>query len=223
MKILIIADIHGEIEILSKFIEKIRGQEFDLVICPGDFTDMFNIPEGYSQIDMAEIIIQKILSLGKPVLCIPGNHDPYEIVDLFEEYGLNAHAVPKKINEYDLVGFGGASTPFNTKFEPTEEEIWEKLEKAAANVKGKFILVTHNPPEGTKLDMVEGGNHVGSKKIREFIEKRKPVIAISAHIHENSGEDKIGNTVVFYPGALYEGNYGIVTIGKAVKCETKKF
>ncbi|MBN2043219.1 MAG: metallophosphoesterase [Candidatus Aenigmarchaeota archaeon] len=223
MKILIIADIHGEIEILSKFIEKVRGQEFDLVICPGDFTDMFNIPEGYSQIDIAEIIIQKIMSLDKPVLCIPGNHDPYEIVELFEEYGLNVHAVSKKINEYNMVGFGGASTPFNTKFEPTEEEIWEKLENASAELKGKFILVTHVPPEGTKLDRVEGGKHVGSRKVREFIEKHKPLIAISAHIHENSGEDKIGNTTVFYPGAIYERNYGIITIGKTIKCESKKF
>jgi len=90
------------------------------------------------------------------------------------------------------------------------------------DVKGKFILVTHNPPFGTKLDKVETGEHVGSKVIREFIEKEKPLLAISAHIHEAGGIDKIGKTTIFYPGVAYEGYYGLVEVGDEIKCEIKK-
>ncbi|MFH1237604.1 MAG: metallophosphoesterase [Candidatus Aenigmatarchaeota archaeon] len=222
LKILVVADIHGEFEKFSKMIDKLKRCDFDVVVCPGDFTDMYNIPEGFNQTDIAELIIQKLLSLGKPVLCIPGNHEPYEIIDLFEEYGVNAHGIMKKIKDYEFIGFGGAATPFNTKFEPPEEEIKASLEAQAKKAKGGFILLVHNPPFNTKMDKVETGEHVGSKVIREFIEKTKPILVISAHIHEAVGTDKIGRTTLFYPGVSYEGNYGIVEIGNEVKCEMKK-
>lgn len=220
-KILVLADIHGEFEKLSNVIEDMKKETFDLVICPGDFTDMFNIPEGYSQMDVAEIVLQKILSLGEETLCIPGNHDPHEILELFDEYEVNLHRRVTEFGNYQLMGFGGASTPFNTKFEPTDEEIGENLAKMEGKINRKLILVTHNPPKGTRLDSVEGGKHVGSEAVANFIRKSKPLLAISAHIHENQGTDKIGKSVLFYPGTVFEGKYGIVTIGKKIRCEIK--
>ncbi len=223
LKILVIADVHGEFEKFSKVIDKTKKHDFDLVVCPGDFTDIFNTPEGYSQVDIAELVLQKILSLGKPVFCIPGNHEPYDILDMFDEYKVNLHGRVRKFKGFEFTGFGGAATPFNTKFEPTEEEIKNTLEKKVKEIKGKFILVTHNPPFGTNLDKTETGEHVGSKVIREFIEKNKPLLAISAHIHEAEGIDKLGETTLFYPGVAYEGYYGLVEVGKEIKCEIKKF
>lgn len=222
-KIMVVADIHGEFEKFSKIVDKTKEHDFDLVICPGDFTDVFNTPEGYSQVDITELILQKLLSFGKPVFCVPGNHDPYDTLDLLDEYDVNIHGRVKKLRGLEFVGFGGAATPFNTKFEPTEEEIKETLEKGVNDIKGKFILVTHNPPFGTNLDKTETGEHVGSKTIREFIEKNKPLLAISAHIHEAGGIDKLGETTLFYPGVAYEGYYGLVEVGKEIKCEIKKF
>ncbi|MCK4335844.1 MAG: metallophosphoesterase [Candidatus Aenigmarchaeota archaeon] len=222
-KIMVVADIHGEFEKFSKIVDKIKEHDFDLVICPGDFTDVFNTPEGYSQVDITELILQKLLSFGKPVFCVPGNHDPYDTLDLLDEYNVNIHGRVKKLKGLEFVGFGGAATPFNTKFEPTEEEIKETLEKRVNDIKGKFILVTHNPPFGTNLDKTETGEHVGSKSIRGFIEKNKPLLAISAHIHEAGGIDKLGETTLFYPGVAYEGYYGLVEVGKEIKCEIKKF
>lgn len=222
-KIMVVADIHGEFEKFSKIVDKTKEHDFDLVICPGDFTDVFNTPEGYSQVDITELILQKLLSFGKPVFCVPGNHDPYDTLDLLDEYNVNIHGRVKKLKGLEFVGFGGAATPFNTKFEPTEEEIKETLDKRANDIKGKFILVTHNPPFGTNLDKTETGEHVGSKSIRGFIEKNKPLLAISAHIHEAGGIDKLGETTLFYPGVAYEGYYGLVEVGKEIKCEIKKF
>lgn len=223
LKIMVIADIHGEFEKFSKLVDKTKEDEFDILICPGDFTDMHNTPEGYSQVDVGEVVLQKLLSLGKPVFCIPGNHEPYDILDIFDEYGVNIHGVARKFRGIEFVGFGGAATPFNTKFEPTEDELKRCLENGVKDIKGKFILVTHNPPFGTVVDKTETGEHVGSKAVREFIEKNKPILAISAHIHEAGGVDKLGETTLFYPGAVYEGYYGMIEIGKEVKCEIKKF
>ncbi|MEE9323317.1 MAG: metallophosphoesterase [Candidatus Aenigmarchaeota archaeon] len=223
LKILVITDVHGEFEKFSKIIDKTKAHDFDLVICPGDFTDIHNTPEGYSQMDIAELVLQKLVSLGKPVFSIPGNHEPYDILDIFDEYDVNLHGRVRKFKDLEFIGFGGAATPFNTKFEPTEKEIKENLERKMKEVKGKFILVTHNPPFGTKLDKTEAGEHVGSKVIKEFIEKNKPLLAISAHIHEAGGIDKLNGTTLFYPGVAYEGYYGLVEIGKEIKCEIKKF
>jgi Icc-related predicted phosphoesterase len=223
LKILIVADIHGEIEKLSEFLKGFRERDFDLVLCPGDFTDMFNTPEGFSQTDIAEVALQKLLSLGKPLLCIPGNHEPYEILDLFEEYGVNLHAKSTKIRGFKFIGFGGASTPFNTKFEPTEEEIRENLSRLRGGPKEKTVLLTHCPPYGTSVDKTEAGEHAGSKSIRDFIRTNKPILAVSAHIHEAGGVDMLEETTVFYPGAVLNNSYGMVTIDSGVKCEIKKF
>jgi len=89
-------------------------------------------------------------------------------------------------------------------------------------VKPGFVLVVHDPPKGTNVD-VAGGKHVGSPVIRKFIEERKPALVLSAHIHEAPGLDEIGKSKVFYPGAAFEGWYGIATLlDSGVKCERKR-
>lgn len=223
MKILVITDIHGKFELASDILSKINTS-FDLMICPGDFTDIFNVPQGFSQVNIADMVLQKLLALGKPTFCVPGNHDPYEILQIFDEYNVNLHNNVKEFNGMKFLGWGGAPTPFDTPFEPEEDETTESLEYLGEEVENnKFVLVTHNPPKNTKLDKTFSGEHVGSDSIRKFIEERQPVLAISAHIHESGGKDKIGKTTTFYPGPLFDGYYGIVDITKnGIKTEIKK-
>jgi len=225
MRMLVIADIHGDFEMLGKLVDTVKGKNFDVVICPGDFTDMFSIPKEFSQIDIANLILQKILALKLPTLSIPGNQDPYEILELFNDYKMNLHSKIKTVKGIDFIGWGGALTPFNTIFEPTDEETKETLELLGKKTKPhNFVLITHDPPKDTNMDKASTGNHVGSPVIRDFIEKNQPILAISAHIHESSGTDKMGKTTLFYPGAVFNGNYGVVEIeGKKVKCEQKSF
>lgn len=224
MKFLVLADIHSDYEKLGEILSEERGK-FDAIIAPGDFTDMYEIPEGFTQLEMAEIVITKIIAAKKPVFAVPGNHDPYGIMETFKDYGINIHCEVRKTGNFDIMGWGGAMTPFDTRFEPTEEETDEYIKKTFKSIKSKnFILVVHNPPHDTALDMLQDKTHVGSKAIRRFIEDKKPVASVSAHIHESDGDDKIGDTVIFYPGAVFEGKYGImeITKDKKVKCESKK-
>ena len=223
MKMLVIADLHGYSDDISEFFKKIDASGFDLIVCPGDFTDMFNQPPGFSQHNIADLILQKLISFGVPLLCVPGNHDPYEIIDAFEEYDVNLHGKVKKLAGETFIGWGGAHTPFHTAFEPTEEETRVALEEMVKKTGDDFILVLHNPPRDTGLDRTATGEHAGSPVIREFIEKRKPKLVISAHIHESGGEDRIGKSALFYPGPFYTGRYGVVTIkGEKIKCEIKR-
>ena len=223
MRILVIADIHGKFEMLQKIMDAVEKEEFDVIVAPGDFTDMFDVPPNFTQLDIADIVIQKLLIPRKPLLCTPGNHDPYEILEVFEEYGVDLHG--KRITKagIDFVGWGGAATPFNTLFEPTEEETREVLGGLAKKEKGGWVLVTHAPPAGTKMDAISTKEHVGSETVRAIIAESKPLLAITAHIHENSGTDSIGETTVFYPGPAYNGFYGIASIvGNKVDCVIKK-
>lgn len=223
MKILVVADIHGHTRELEKVLGGIDVKGVDLVVCPGDFTDMVSKPSEFSQIDIAEVALQKLLALGKPLLCVPGNQDPYEILEMFDEYGVNLHNRVVKFQGIDIMGWGGAPTPFNTIIEPSEEETREALDRMAAGVKGNFILVVHAPPKNTKVDLIEGGKHVGSPAIRRFIEQKNPLLALSAHIHEAGGLDSIRGNQVFYPGPVFGGWYGVVELeGKNVKCARKR-
>ena len=72
----------------------------------------------------------------------------------------------------------------------------------------KTIYVIHAPPFNTKLDIITTGAHVGSKAVREFVEKEQPPLTLHGHIHESprmsgSWEDKINNTICINVGSSY--------------------
>ncbi len=222
MKILVVADVHGDFESLSNVLAELKN-DFDVLVCPGDFTDIGLSLMGFSREDMLQIMLDELLSCGKPVLTLPGNHDPPETHKIFDDYGVNLHGTGKVIDGIGFFGFGGAKTPFGTPFEPSEEQTTEGLKRAFDAVAGakKKIMITHNPPKNTKLDAVMSGQHVGSQAIRDFILKNKPDAAISAHIHEARGVDELGTTKLIYPGTVSEGWFGIIDAGEAIKTEIR--
>lgn len=213
MKLLVLGDNHNDIENVLLFLDKIRGNEFDVVVYSGDFTDV-NTPKGFTQEDIAKLLIEELKTLNKPLVAIPGNNDAKSIIPLLEKEGISIHGKGKVIKDVGFYGYGGAKTPFNTTIEPSEDEV-----KAGLNVgwsavdKAKFkVQVTHNPPLNTRLDMITAGLHVGSKVVRDFIETKKPVVAISAHIHEARGIDRLGSVFLMNSGRFSEGYCGLVEI-----------
>jgi len=222
MNIIVISDIHNDVENLLTYIDKISNFDFDVIICPGDFTDI-NTPKGFTQEDIAKIIIEELKTLKKPILCVPGNMDTKEIIDYFEKENISIHGKGKIIQNIGFYGYGGAKTPFNTNIEPTEEELEKNLKNAfedVKNVKVK-IQVTHNPPYGTRVDLLQNGMHVGSKIVRNIIQKENPLVAISAHIHEAKGTDNINNTFLMNSGKFSEGHFGLIKIEKDNKVNGK--
>jgi hypothetical protein len=213
MNIVVISDMHGDVENLITYLDKIKEYKFDIIVCPGDFTDT-NVPRGFTQEDIARLIIKELKMLKKPVLAVPGNVDPKNIVKILEEEKISIHGKGVGIGEYGFYGYGGAQTPFGTNIEPREEEIKTKLKDALNDVKNfrYKIQVTHNPPNGSRLDMIQSGLHVGSNVVREAIEIYNPLVAISAHIHEAKGTDHIKNTFLLNSGRFPEGYFGLINI-----------
>ena len=219
MEILIISDVHNDVENLMENMDKVALFNFDVIVFPGDFSDV--PPKGFSSLDVSKIILEELKTFNKPILALPGNWDR-DVISLLEEEKVSLHGHGKIIDDIGFYGFGGARTPFETSFEPTEEEIEEGLEKAfkeVENVKVK-VQVTHAPPARTKLDVVYTGAHVGSEAVRKAIEKFKPVLAISAHIHEARGIDEIEGTKLINAGRFPEGYCGLASI-KNGKVEVK--
>jgi Icc-related predicted phosphoesterase len=80
------------------------------------------------------------------------------------------------------------------------EKTARKFEKRLKPNDKKYVLMTHAPPYGTKLDALLDG-HCGNKSIRGFIQRTKPDYAFSGHIHENEGKrDRLGKTRLINPG-----------------------
>ncbi|MCD6482648.1 MAG: metallophosphoesterase [Candidatus Aenigmarchaeota archaeon] len=222
-RILVLADIHADIENLLKFIREIKQKEkFDFVVSPGDFIDSL-LPKYMDVYEVFDIIIEELKLLDKPLITVPGNQDG-EILDELKKETYCVHGKGYVFDDIGFYGYGGARTPAKTSLEPSEEELIHALEKSYQEIyNAKYkIQVTHMPPYETKLDLLPFGFHVGSKAIRNFISLRSPTVAISAHIHEAKGVDRINNTKIINPGRFTEGNYAIAEVGETdMKIELK--
>jgi hypothetical protein len=194
MKILAFIDTHGNKRDLDSVISKSRLA--DIVICGGDFT-VFE--------DNMEIELRRINSMGKTVLLIHGNHESASSVSAASMKHENIKFIHNNYFIKDDViffGFGGGGfSQVDHKFEIAANAFIEQLKELEKkhNKKFKFVLVTHAPPLGTKIDDL--GYHVGNKTIADFIKKHEPIIAISGHIHETFyATDHIGKTLLINPG-----------------------
>src|SRR3972149_10461476 len=197
--ILVISCIHNDLENILNYFDKISQLKFDVVVCPGDFTD--SPPKSFSQTSIGKIILEELKLFGKPILAVPGSWDK-EFLPELELTKVSIHGKGRVVDGVGFFGYGGAKTPFNLPLEPSENELRQGLESAYKQVAGAKVkvMVTHAPPARTSVDRISSGAHVGSETVREFIETKKPDVAICAHIHEARGVDEGGNTKVVNAG-----------------------
>jgi len=190
MKILAFSDLHYNLEIVDKLIE--RSKECDFVICCGDLS---RFGEGLDEVS------ERLAEGIKKMFIIPGNNEtPEEVEMICEKFGwINLHCKKIKINSFWLAGCGGGlKSRFSTPFEVDESYFREKL----MEFKGlkNLILVTHTPPINT-VDKTLIGRRIGSTAIRKFIEEEQPDFCLCGHVHEMAGrEANIGKTKIINVG-----------------------
>lgn len=214
MKILALACIHNDIEGMLTLLDKISSVKFDVVVCPGDFTDL-TLPKGFTRVDVCKLILEEIKNMNKPLVAVPGSWDK-ELIDFLDKENVSVHGQALVYDNVAFYGYGGARTPFGTPFEPNDSEIEAGLRvahKAVENVEIK-VQVTHAPPANTKIDVIFSGAHVGSDAVRKIIQEFRPAVAISAHIHEAKGVDSLGTTTIVNPGRFPEGSCALITLEK---------
>ena len=194
MKILAASDLHGDRKSVDKLVKKAKKEKVDLIALCGDLTFM--------ESDLSDMV-GPFKELGKSIVMIPGNHETFPAIEyLSKKYGpgtYNLHG--RSIRIYDnigLIGVGGANIGLFEIGDKELNDLVKKAHKPVADAKHK-ILITHVPPHGTKLDAL--WDHVGSKGLREAIEKIQPDVCLCGHIHETFGvKDTIGKTQIINVG-----------------------
>ncbi len=211
MKILAITDLHGDVAKLSKIPDEIAS--VDLVLLVGDVT---NFGRKQDILDIIELVSQ----MNSNILIVPGNCDYPETEDALNQSGLNIGGQHKIVDGKAFVGLGASlATPGGgTPYEVTDEHLGEQLKKSVLDLQADVpkILVSHQPPVDTTADDLGNGIHVGSKKVREFIEQYTPLVCFTGHIHEGIGIDTIGDTKVVNPGPMFTGQYVYAEISDTV-------
>lgn len=189
MKFLAFTDLHEDKAMLNELLARAGKKDIDFVVCCGDISTFGN-GLNYN--------LKKLNGLGKPVYVVPGNHEEGAefagIVSGFPNV-VNLDRNAKIIGDYVFLGYGGGGFALqDAAFRKIAREWYGKY-----NGK-KIVLITHQPPFGTKLDQL-GERHVGNKDFTHFILRVKPKLALSGHLHETVGiVDAIEGTKIANPG-----------------------
>ena len=184
MRFYAVADIHASKIHMNSIRSAVRQYSPDLLIVAGDI----------SQYRTPGSVIQELLKLEIPILAICGNTDLPRASRLLKATpgitGLDGTCV--RVNNIPFAGLNGTiPLPFYSLIHIQEK----KRLQALPFVDRQTVLVTHPPPRGT-LDRVAGGFHVGSPGLKSFILSRQPAMVLCGHIHEDTGCEWIGNTLV---------------------------
>lgn len=215
MKIIALPDLHGRTDRLALLAPMLRA--VDLVLLPGDLSN--------GSIEEAARVVEAVRQFNEQILAIPGNMDTTEVVDYLAEQGLDLHRQHRVVDGISFLGVGGA-LPYVGDFVFSEAELRLFLEEAAAGLDPDLpqVLVCHQPPMRTAVDMTYGGQHVGSTTVRAFIEQRQPLLCFTGHIHEARSIDQIARSRIINPGPLWKGMYAYAEIerGRVETLELRK-
>lgn len=201
MRIISFGDVHMATASLRRLHPEL--ERADLALVCGDLTNFGGKKE-------AAEVIGTIREACPQVLAVPGNLDRPEVLDFLQDEGLSLHGSGRMYGGLGFFGCGGSNpTPFRTPFELEEEEIREVLRRGWKEVRDAqaLIVLCHTPPQGTKIDRLKDGRHVGSPAVRELLAELEPRVCLSGHVHEAVGIDRLGPTTLTNSGPLRAGGY----------------
>ena len=210
MIIIALADIHNNLTCLTQIADRLSTA--DLVLIAGDITN-------FGEWSQAEQIVSEIRQYNPNILAVPGNCDKPQVSDYLSSEGINLELNCITAAGMPFVGLGGSlpcmgSTP--NEIPDSDLAISLSALEALLPADGRFVLVTHEPAVNTTVDL-SSGRHIGSVAIRRFIEKNKPILAVSGHAHEAHGTGSIGPTTLINPGPLKDGRYAYIELTDKVE------
>lgn len=201
MNILAFADLHGNTAGIDAVMQEEKKP--DLVLLLGDISN-------FGKREAAKQVISVIDQYNIQTLGVQGNCDYDGVLEYMRERSISLHSHCILWNGIAFWGTGySLPCPGKTPGEISEERFSQFLSSAAAELPPGFpsILVTHEPPFDTVADLAYTSEHVGSRVLRQFIEEYQPLACMCGHIHEGTGLDYIGATLILNPGPLRRGGY----------------
>jgi Icc-related predicted phosphoesterase len=191
MKLLAFSDLHNDIRTAEKLVE--LSNTVDAVVAAGDFCVA---RQGLDE------IIAALSAIQKPTILVPGNSESNE--ELLHacrlwECAHVLHGAQVTIQEITFYGIGGGIpiTPFGAwSYDFSENEAFDLLRNCPTG----GVLVSHSPPWGV-LDVSSGGRKLGSRAVRETINRKHPELVVCGHIHGSAGQiERIDRTTVINAG-----------------------
>lgn len=158
------------------------------------------------------------------VIVNPGNDDIFDVDDVIKKYSRVTYPMDRIVEiggKYQMITCAWVNTtPWKSPRECGEEELANRLQKQIDRLESfeNALFNFHAPPANTHLDLAPALDktlkqktvlgspemaHVGSTAVREAIEKYQPLLGLHGHIHESSGNHKIGRTICINPGSKY--------------------
>lgn len=166
---------------------------------------------------------EQLRKAGVPALMMPGNDDEPAVKSILAQgtWIVDAERRVVELEGYQVASFGySTTTPWHSPRELTEEDMAEALQQLLSGVDRTrpLILNLHDPPRGSGLDLAlkltpdlrvvtAGGEPqrepVGSRAVRDAIERERPVLSLHGHIHESRAAATVGRTLALNPGSSY--------------------
>jgi uncharacterized protein len=200
MRFLVLSDVHMRDKVRSWAQRLAEEHHVDAILVLGDITH-FGPPEWAGEF---------LRSLPGKVYAIPGNCDPPSTLAHIERNSTCLHLRKMRLADRDWVGCGGSNpTIFKTPNEIPEEELFRSLD---ALMTPGAVMMMHCPPLGI-LDLTTSGVRGGSEAIKRIVEKYRPVVVMSGHIHEARGCVRDRGTLFLNPGAAKDGFAALLDIG----------
>lgn len=180
-------------------------------------------------------MIRKVIPKEISIIVNPGNDDSEVVDEIIRESEGVIYPLDKvvRLDQYhELISCEYVNpSPWKTPRELPEEELEQLLTKKLNDVSADMnhlICNFHAPPYNSGLDIAPELDEnlrpktgprglsmipVGSKAVKNFIEKHQPKLGLHGHIHESSGARKIGKTLCINPGSGYmEGTLRLYVI-----------
>lgn len=167
---------------------------------------------------------ERFQAAGIPCVFIPGSVDDFYLDEIISGGSFVQNGDGKIIEAagFEILSVGGGKhSVFKYPREFAEEELAEKINQLASQVKdmNRCIFNIHIPPYDTDLDqgtmydeelkpILDGDSlatgPVGSKAVREAIEKYQPLLSLHGNVHESRGVTTLGRTVCINAGTDYD-------------------
>jgi len=201
-----------------------RSEFEEILADPKNVTTAFNKAMVDRVSDWMRLAEERLGNTDVKCYISPGNDDLFAVDPVLDSsnYVINPEGRVVAIDgEHEMITLGYTNhTPWNSPREVDEDELGEKIEHMAANVKNMktAIFNIHVPPINTPIDrapkvdkdlkvVVRGGQvemtSAGSTACRAALEKHQPMLGIHGHIHESHGFVMIGRTLCANPGSDY--------------------
>lgn len=228
--------------VIKAYLQKAAADESDVILLPGDVTDIGTIAEHNALVIMLKAFEA---ATGKSIYVVPGNHDllettTAEFASIYADFGyseaiardsLSASYVAELPGDYRLLAIDSCIPGAGPHGIDEARLAWisQQAQKAQADGKKLIAIMHHNLLEHFVLvNFINKGSIVSqSINLPEVFAQYGVKYTFSGHTHEHDLTSYTGsNGAVIYDavtGALnaYPSPYRIVTFGDSVKFETR--